>query len=275
MRLGLLVVPAALFVAVCFLAPMAQLGWQSVTTPQAGLGNYRAIATDGVTIAIMLRTLRMALIVTAVALLFAYPYAYVMTVASARWRAIMLAVVLMPFWTSLMARNFAWIVLFQDNGPVRAVLRAVGLGAVQPLSSATGVTIAMAQVMLPFMVLPLYSNLRGIDRRLVSAALSLGARPAVVFFRVYLPLSVPGIVAGTTMVLILSLGFYITPALVGSPQQSMIAQLIASKVQQVLDFGGGGALSFVLLVVAVVLLALVGRLTRPSTLVGGAGGDVR
>lgn len=274
-RTALLVVPAALFVALFFLVPMARLGWQSLTTPHSGLGNYGAVFSDGVSLTIIGRTLRMALIVTLVSLLCAYPYAYVMTIVSARWRTIMLAVVLMPFWTSLMARNFAWIVLFQDGGPVRAFLDLIGLDGLRPLGTATGVTIAMAQVMLPFMVLPLYANLKGIDRRLISAALSLGARPVVVFCRVYLPLSVQGIVAGTTMVAILSLGFYVTPALVGSPQQSMVAQLIASKVQQVLDFGGGGALSFVLLAVAVVLLMLVGRIVRPATLVGGTGGEVR
>jgi putative spermidine/putrescine transport system permease protein len=270
-RIALLVIPATVFVALAFLVPMVRLGWLSVTSPAPGLGNYAKIFSDGISLPIMGRTLRMAVTVTVVTLLCGYPYAYLMTVVSARWRAVLLAIVLMPFWTSLMARNFAWVVLFQDNGPLHSALRVIGLGSVHPLGTATGVTIAMAQVMLPFMVLPLYSNLKGIDRRLMPAALSLGARPIVAFGRVYLPLSLPGMAAGTTMVLILSLGFYITPALVGSPQQSMIAQLIASKVQQVLDFGGGGALSFALLVVAVVLLALVGRVARPTTMIAGSG----
>lgn len=268
-RIALLVVPATVFVALVFLVPMLRLGWLSVTSPAPGTGNYAKILSDGTSVPIIWRTLRMAVTVTVVTLLCGYPYAYLMTVVSARWRAVLLAIVLMPFWTSLMARNFAWVVLFQDNGPLHSVLRLVGLGSVHPLGSATGVTIAMAQVMLPFMVLPLYSNLKGIDRRLLSAAHSLGARPIVAFCRVYVPLSLPGVAAGMTMVAILSLGFYVTPALVGSPQQSMIAQLIASKVQQVLDFGGGGALSFVLLAVAVVLLALVGRVARPTSMIAG------
>lgn len=270
-RIGLLVVPATAFVALVFLVPMIRLGWLSVTSPAPGAGNYVKIFGDGISVPIIWRTLRMAITVTVVTLLCGYPYAYLMTVVSARWRAVLLAIVLMPFWTSLMARNFAWVVLFQDNGPLHSALSAVGLGAVHPLGTATGVTIAMAQVMLPFMVLPLYSNLKSIDRRLLSAAQSLGARPIVAFGRVYVPLSLPGVAAGMTMVAILSLGFYITPALVGSPQQSMIAQLIASKVQQVLDFGGGGALSFVLLAVAVVLLVLVGRVARPTTMIAGSG----
>lgn len=260
-RIGLLVVPAAVFVALVFLVPMIRLGWLSVTSPAPGAGNYAKIFSDGISVPIIGRTLRMAVTVTVVTLMCGYPYAYLMTVVSARWRAVLLAVVLMPFWTSLMARNFAWVVLFQENGPLHSGL----------LGTATAVTIAMAQVMLPFMVLPLYSNLKSIDRRLLSAAQSLGARPIVAFCRVYVPLSLPGVAAGMTMVAILSLGFYVTPALVGSPQQSMIAQLIASKVQQVLDFGGGGALSFVLLAVAIVLLVLVGRVTRPTTLVAGGG----
>jgi putative spermidine/putrescine transport system permease protein len=210
----------------------------------------------------------MMVVVVITCLLFAYPYAYAMTVVSPRWRAVLTAVVLLPFWTSLMARTFSWVVLLQQGGPVNTVLSAVGLGDVRLAGSATGVTIAMAQVMLPFMVLPLYSTMSGVDRRLLPAALSLGAKPVVAFFRVSLPLTLPGIAAGTTLVAILCLGFYVTPALLGSPKESMIAQLISVKVQEVLDFGAGGALSLLLLIVTLVLLGLVSRVVRPGQALG-------
>jgi putative spermidine/putrescine transport system permease protein len=144
---------------------------------------------------------------------------------------------------------------------------------VKLLGTATGVTLAMTQVLLPFMTLPLYATLRGIDRRLLDAALGLGARPVVAFVKVYLPLSLPGLVAGAAMVYILSLGFYVTPALVGSPGQSMMSQLIATRVQELLQFGGAGALSAVMLVVTLVLLAVVSRVAGFSRALSRLEGD--
>ncbi len=267
-RVTLLVVPALVVVLVVFAWPLAQLLWRSFTDPEPGLANYQELVTGGVALPILGRTLLMTVVVTSVCLALAYPYAHLMTLVSPRWRAILVAVVLVPFWTSLMARTFAWIVLLQDTGPINALLGALGLGPLPLIGTAAGVTIAMAQVMLPFMVLPLYSTMKGIDRRLVAAARSLGATPTVAFLRVYLPLSLPGVAAGTSLVSVLTLGFYVTPSLVGSPQQSMIAQYIAVRVQQMLEFGTGGALSLILLVVAFALLALVSRVAQPAALVG-------
>jgi putative spermidine/putrescine transport system permease protein len=262
-RLGLLLAaPALVVLVVFFVVPALRLLWQSVTTPEPGLGNYAAIVTDDVALTIVLRTLGMAAIVTAVCLFCAYPYGYLMTIAAPRWRAVLLAVVLVPFWTSLMARTFAWVVLLQDNGVVNTLLGTVGIGPIRLLGTTAGVTLAMAQVMLPFMVLPVYTTMRGIDRRLVDAALSLGARPVAAFLRVYLPLSLPGVTAGATLVMVLSLGFYVTPALVGSPQQSMVAQFISVQVNQLVDFGGAGALAVALLVLTLVLVGGVQYATR-------------
>ncbi|MCI2421647.1 ABC transporter permease [Saccharopolyspora sp. K220] len=262
-RLGLLfAAPAVVVLVVFFVVPALRLLWLSVTDPEPGFGNYAAIVTDDVALTVVLRTLGMAAIVTVVCLVFAYPYAYLMTIAAPRWRAVLLGVVLLPFWTSLMARTFAWVVLLQDNGIVNELLRSVGLGQVRLLGTTAGVTLAMAQVMLPFVVLPVYTTMRGIDRRLVDAALSLGARPAIAFLRVYLPLSLPGVAAGATLVMVLSLGFYVTPSLVGSPQQSMLAQFISVQVNQLVDFGGAGALAVALLVLTLLLVGGVQFATR-------------
>ncbi|GLZ51631.1 ABC transporter permease [Actinomycetospora sp. NBRC 106378] len=270
----LLAVPALLVLLVFFVVPALRLLWLSVTTPEPGFGNYTALVADDVTTTIVLRTLLMAAVVTVVCVLVAYPYAYLMTIVSGRWRGVLLAVVLVPFWTSLMARTFAWVVLLQDNGVVNQVLGAVGLGPVRLLGTTAGVTLAMAQVMLPFVVLPVYTAMRGIDRRLVDAALSLGARPVTAFTRVYLPLSLPGVAAGATLVMVLSLGFYVTPSLVGSPQQSMLAQFISVQVNQLVDFGAAGALAVTLLVVTLLLLGGVRMLTRTRGATGSgiAGG---
>ncbi|GAA2433023.1 ABC transporter permease [Actinomadura vinacea] len=247
---------------VFFVVPALRLLWLSVTSPEPGPGNYTAIVTDDVAVTVVLRTLGMAAIVTVVCLLIAYPYAYLMTIASGRWRAVLLGIVLIPFWTSLMARTFAWVVLLQDSGVVNRLLGALGFGSVRLLGTTGGVTMAMAQVMLPFVVLPIYTTLRGIDRRLVDAALSLGARPVSAFLRVYLPLSFPGVAAGATLVMVLSLGFYVTPSLIGSPQQSMLSQFISVQVNQLVNFGGAGALAVVLLAVTLVLVGGVQFATR-------------
>ncbi|MGY2154734.1 ABC transporter permease [Nocardia gipuzkoensis] len=254
-------------VAVAFLYPVARLVWLGFSEPSFGLQTYAAVLSDPVTLTILLRTLRMSAIVTAVTLVLGYPYAYVMTLVGPRARAVLLALVLLPFWTSLMARTFAWVVLLQERGPVSHILQFLHLGTAQLKGTAAGVTIGMAQVLLPFMVLPLYSTMKGIDRRLIFAAQSMGARPASAFRLVYLPLSLPGVVAGVTLVLVLALGFYITPLLLGSPQQAMISQLIALEVNN-LDFRSAGALSFILLAVTLAVLGGVARLVRPSAALG-------
>lgn len=269
----LLVVPAMVTLTVAFVVPMIRLIWVSVSTPSLGFDNYSILFADRIATVIIGRTLTMAALVTAVCLVVGYPYAYVATIVTPRWRTVMLGLALMPLWTSLMARSFAWVVLLQDQGILNAALSSIGVGPVRLLGTTAGVSLAMAQVMLPFMILPIYSTLKGIDKRLVRAAQGLGARPLTAFRRIYLPLSLPGVLAGSTLVMILSLGFYVTPALVGSPSQSMLAQFIAVRVNQLLDFGGAGALAMILLTIALVLVALASRITTPSELIGSAARD--
>lgn len=266
----LLAVPAIAVVAIYFIVPLAQAVWRSFTDPELGVGNYAELLTDGVTGTVLLRTFGVALLVTALTLLLAYPYAYVMTKAGPTGRAIMLALTLLPFWTSLMARNFAWILLLQDRGPVQSFFAFLGNDSVVLFGTLGGVVVAMTQVLLPYMILPLYSAMQSIDRRLLTAGRSLGANSVRAFFRIYLPLSVPGIVAGVLLVFVLSLGFYVTPALLGSPQQSLIAQLLASRTRDLVDFGGAGALGTVVLVIAMILLLVISRFGQGAGVVGGA-----
>lgn len=267
------VLPALGLLLVVLVWPLLQLLYRSVMTPTFSLEKYQALLTDGVSVTILTRTIVMSLTVTVVTLLLAYPYAYAMTKVSGRGRAVLMALVLLPFWTSLMARTFAWLVLLQDTGVVNSLLSAVGIGPLSLIRNSTGVTIGMTQVLLPFMVLPLYSTMSKIDVRLLTAAISLGAPARVAFRRVYLPLSMPGVVAGTTLVFIMSLGFYVTPQILGSPQQAMISQLIATKIDRLLDFGSAGALSAVLIVITVVLLALMSRVVKPSEALGTTGAE--
>lgn len=258
----LLLIPAGLLLAVCFAYPLASLLGESFSDTEPGLANYQRLWESDVFRTVLGRTFVTAGLVCLVCLALGYPYAYLMTVVSRRWRDVMLVVVLVPFWTSLMVRTFSWLVLLQDNGVVNDGLAAVGIGRLSLIRNTTGVTIGMAQVMLPFAVLPMYAVMQGIDRRLLQAAESCGARPAMAFLRVYVPLSLPGVVAGLSLVFILSLGFFITPQLLGSPSNALVAQLMYTQITQLGNFGYGAAMGFVLLLATLLLLALVAGATR-------------
>ncbi|WP_040407743.1 ABC transporter permease [Amycolatopsis nigrescens] len=261
---GWILLPAVATLLVFFFYPLATIVWSSFTEPAVGLDNYIALFTDGVSATVLLRTLRTALIVALVALVVAYPYAYAMTRVSRRTRAVLTVLVLLPFWTSVMARNFAWYLLEQRGGLLERFFSSLGIDGVVLLGSVTGVTVAMVQVMLPFMVLPLYSNLSSIDLRLMDAATSLGANRLKSFARVYVPLSLPGVVSGFSLVFIVTLGFFVTPALLGTPQQSLVSQVIETRVGDLLDFPGAGAMGSVLLVVTLVVLFAVSRIAKPT-----------
>lgn len=254
-RIGLLLaVPAVAFLALFFFYPVVEILLRSVTEPTLGLENYAGFFGNAVYVTVLRRTLTVSVLVTLLVLVVGYPYAYLMTVASPRFRLTLLIAVTLPFWISLLVRNYAWIVLLQDGGVVSDLLNAIGLGRVQLIGTSAGVTIGMTQILLPFAVLPLFATMLRVDPLLLRAAESLGAGPRRAFLRVYLPLTMPGVVAAGTLVFILCLGFYITPALLGSPQNAFLAQLIFLNVSQLLDWGSGGAMAAVLVAVAVVLL---------------------
>jgi putative spermidine/putrescine transport system permease protein len=261
-----LALPALVIVGVFFAYPVFEIVRRSFTefqAPQAGgWDNYRWFFETPVNLTVLKRTFTTAAIVTAITAGVAFPYAYLMTLVGTRARLLMLALVLVPFWTSVMVRNYAWIVLLQPNGPLNDALAALGLGRVQLLGTLRGVVIGMSQVLLPFVVLPMYARLRNVDGRLLLAAQSLGAPPWRAFVRVYVPLSLPGLMAGALLAYVLSLGFYITPALLGSSQQTLISPLIVAQVSELLNWGRAGAIVAVLLASTLLLLAAVSLVSR-------------
>jgi putative spermidine/putrescine transport system permease protein len=271
-----LLAPAAVALVLIFFVPLARVVVQSFhehatltgdTEVYWGFGNYATLFTDGYTVRILIRTLIIGVVISVVTALFAYPYAYMMTIVTPRMRAVLVTVVLVPLWTSALARTFAWVLLMQGNGPVDDVFGVVLMG------SPVAVTIAMGQVLLPFAVLPMYSVMQGIDRNLLSAGQSLGAGRFASFRRIYFPLSVPGLSTGMSLVFVLTLGFYLTPALLGTTQDAVIAQLIIIKTN-LLDFGGAGALGVFVLVVTLLILWLGNRLARGSAARVSTGGRV-
>lgn len=271
-------VPVA-FLGAVFAYPLVVMFARSftdfVTPGDSGLANYDWFFGTTSQMTILRRTVSSALLVTALCMVIGFPYAYLMTVVKPRWRLVMLGAVLMPFWTSLIVRTYSWVILLGDNGPVVGLLNSIGFVDVRLLGTTAAVVIGMTQVMLPFLVLPVYSQIVGIDRTLLRAAQIHGARPSTAFRTVYLPMAVPGITAGATIVFIMSLGFYFTPALLGSTQNSLLSQQIVEQVTRLLAFGRGGAMALVLLIITLFLLAAGSLVTRRYRRALGAGNEVR
>jgi putative spermidine/putrescine transport system permease protein len=211
---------------------------------------------------IFARTFWISLVVTIACLALGYPLAYLLASLPQRLGNLLMILVLLPFWTSVLVRTTAWIVVLQRDGMANGLLRWLGLIR-EPLDlvyNRTGVYIAMTHVLLPFMVLPLYGVMKGISPIGMRAALSLGARPLAAFRRVYLPQSLPGVSAGSLLVFILALGYFITPALLGGANDQMIAYFIAFYTNQTLNWGMAAALSVTLLTSTIVLYGVYTRL---------------
>ena len=222
----------------------------------------RTAPEQAIFVDIFLRTFWISFVVTAICLALSYPVAYLLAMLPSRIGNLLIILVLLPFWTPVLVRTTAWVVLLQREGMVNDLLQWL-LVVTDPLPliyNRAGVYIAMTHVLLPFMVLPLYGVMKGIPRTGMIAALSLGARPAVAFWRVYLPQSRPGINAGCLLVFILSIGFYITPLLVGGPGDQMVSYFIAFYTNQTLNWGMASALGLVLLAVTMILFALYNRI---------------
>ena len=245
---GWLVVPAIAIVAVLFAYPVSWLLMRSFTEPHLGLQNFHKLIVAPVYMKALWNTVVISGSVTAICAALGYPIAYTMAHAGDRLKRLLIFVVLVPFWSSILVRTFAWMVLLQRKGLVNNMLLDLGVIAA-PLTliyNRISVLIGMSHVLLPFMILPLYAVLSRIDPTLSSAAAGLGAPPVRNFCRVYLPLSLPGLVAGSVLVFVMGLGYYITPALLGGPGDMMIAQLIEMQVADFGDWGLAGALALIL-----------------------------
>jgi putative spermidine/putrescine transport system permease protein len=208
------------------------------------------------------RTLYISIGVTLICLLIGYPVAYVMASSSPATANKLLMLVLVPFWTSLLVRTTAWVILLQTEGLVNDALIWTGITSepIQLVYNMTGIFIAMVHVLLPYMILPLYSVMKNVQPAHLKAAASLGARPLQVFSKVYLPLTMPGVLAGSTLVFVLSVGFYVTPALVGGPGDQMIGYFIAYFTNSSANWGLAAALGTYLIVMVAVIYLIFGRL---------------
>ena len=212
---------------------------------------------------ILLRTIRIAVYVTIVCFLIGYPVAYFLAdLKSPKLVNILMICVLLPFFTSILVRSYAWIVLFQTKGLINSALLSLGLikAPLSILYTETAVIIGMVHILMPFMILPVYSVLKNMDRNLLRAARNLGAGALMAFVKVTFPLSLPGVGAGVMFTFILSLGFFITPALLGGPKTLMISTLIEQQINRVLNWGFAGAISVILLLATIILVAVFDKL---------------
>jgi len=246
-----------LFLLTLFIYPVARFLLLSVEG--GSLAQYEKALFDGLYIRVMVDTFRIALIVTVVTLILGYPIAYFLSSAPPRWATIGLVFLILPFWTSVLIRTYAWSVILGRNGVINRFLLSSEIvdEPLRLLNNEIGVLIGMVHVLLPYMVFPLYAVMRRQDRTLLLASQGLGASGPQTFWRIFLPLSVPGILAGTTLVFVLSIGFFITPAVLGGGKVVMIAVLIEQQVRGLSNWPFAAALSTVLLAAALSMYALL------------------
>lgn len=266
-------IPCLLFLFLFFFLPLGIFLSQSLFDPDFTTEHYRKAFERPLFRTILWRTLLLSFYTTVVCLVLAYPVAFVMANTKGKLRLIILVLVLIPFWTNILVRMFAWMAILGRNGVINSNLTAMGL-IDQPLPllyNFFSVLLGMTHYMLPFMILPIYAVMAGIPSHLTAAAANLGATPLRAFLRVYLPLSLPGVGAGCLLVFILSLGFFITPALMGGPRNTMFAQIIEVQINQMLDWGFAAALSTILLVITVALYIAYDRLLSADKIYGGDG----
>ncbi len=257
----LLVAPLIAYMLVFYALPVVAMLLRGIDDPHWSIANLRQLGHDAVFFKVFGTTLRTAFIVTVGTLLLGYPVALVLTRLRRGPAAVVLVLVLLPFWTSVLVRSYAWMVLLGRHGLINEALRAGGLidTPLKLLNTSFAVYAAMIHILLPYMILPIASVLRQIDPALARAAAGLGATPFGAFRQVILPLSMPGVAAGVLLVFVLSLGFYITPMLVGGPRDMMLSMLIAQQVD-LINWPYAACLSATLLVATLAMLAVFQRL---------------
>ncbi|MCC6468891.1 MAG: ABC transporter permease subunit [Alphaproteobacteria bacterium] len=269
------ILPALLFLGFLFLYPVAQLLWLSALDKASGdltSAHYVRLFASPLYVKVLRITFEIAGWTTVFVILGAYPVAYYLATSSERRRNALMLWVLLPFWTSFLVRTFAWIVLLGRNGAINKWLQALGITG-EPLDliyNFTGVMIGMTHALMPLAVMTMVSVMENIDANLPRAASTLGARGGQAFWRIYFPLSLPGVAAAGLLVFITALGFFITPALLGGRLETMITQVIITQIQTMMNWAFGGAVSMLLLVAALIVFYLYDRALGMSTLAGSA-----
>jgi len=271
--LFLLCAPALLLTLVVVFVPVGWLSWLSLFNDAGALGwdNYARLIDQPSYVKTFKATFQVSAVVTIVCVLLGYPLAYMLAQLPRRAAGICMIFVILPFWTSVLVRTYAWLVILQRNGVVNDALTALGVidEPLQLVHNFAGVIVGMSHVLLPFLVLPLYASMRAIDRDYIRAAMNLGAGPLAAFWQVFFRLSLPGLAAGVVLIFVLCLGFFVTPALMGGGRVIMWALRIQQTVSLYANWGAASALGVVLLVVTLACLWLFARLFGAGNLIAG------
>lgn len=265
--------PALLIVMVILLIPTGWLFYVSFLGADGSfsLENYERMIKRKSYARIFRTTFEVSLLTTGLCILIGYPLAYFISQLPTKWANLCLITVLLPFWTSLLVRTYAWLVLLQRRGIINEWGMNLGLWE-EPLKLAhnmSGTLIGMVHIMLPFLILPVYGGMRAIDRDYLKAASNLGASPARAFWTVFFPLSTPGLFAGALMVFILCLGFFVTPAILGGGRVILVSMQIVSNIELFVNWGAASALGVVLLALTVMVLWVASRFVRLEQMTGG------
>lgn len=266
----LLVLPLLVLVVVLYAFPIAKVLWLSFTDPVLGLQNYRQLIDNEGIRHILWTTLRVCVITTLFGVVIGYLIAYSIMRVGEQQRMWMLMLVLVSFWVSVLVRAFAWLTLLRNNGVINSALMDLNL-IEEPLElvrNEFGVLVGMIHYMIPYAVLPLLANMKGIDERLMTASRGLGAGAFETFVRIYLPLSLPGIIAAALLVFVLSLGFFVTPAILGGGKVLMIAEYVSVQILITTLWGKGSMLATVLLASIFGLLFVMSRFIKLNGMFG-------
>jgi len=265
--------PALLLVLVIMIIPVGWLFWLSFVGEKGGLSmeNYQRMIDSRAYLQIFRITFEVSAITTVVCVLLGYPLAYFLSQLPSRAANLCMIAVLVPLWTSLLVRTYAWLVLLQRRGLINTWGMDLGLwhDPIAIVHNLLGTLIGMVHIMLPFLILPVYGSMKTIDRDYLKAAANLGARPAQVFWKVFFPLSLPGLFAGGLIVFILCLGFYVTPAILGGGRVIMVAMSIATNIELFVNWGAASALGVVLLALTLLILYVASRVIRLDQVLGG------
>ena len=265
-----LTVPYLLMVTALIVIPVGWLFYLSFIGRDGSLSfeNYERMMKSKAYIRIFLTTFKISILTPIICAAIGYPLAYFMSQLSRKWANICMIGVLIPFWTSLLVRTYAWLVLLQKKGLLNNMAIEMGLISepIKIVHNTTGTLIGMVHIMLPFLILPLYANMRAIDKDALKAASSLGATPTRAFWTVFFPLSLPGLLAGLLIVFVLCLGFYVTPAILGGGRVIMAAMKISSNIELYFSWGAASALGVVLLVVTGIILFIASKLVSMDQL---------
>lgn len=270
-----LAIPAIIVIALVVIIPVGWLFYLSFIGDegQGTLEHYHKMIEYKSYYRVFINTFKVSILTTLICIALGYPLAYFLAQLPVRWAGFFMLAVLLPFWTSLLVRTYAWLVLLQRKGLLNEWAMDIGLWEkpVKLVHNLTGTLIGMAHIMLPFLVLPLYNAMRKIDRDLMQAASNLGATPVKAFWQIYFPLSLPGMVAGSLIVFVLCLGFYVTPAVLGGGRVIMVATQITSILENQFNWGAASSLGVVLLVATLLVLFIAGRVFKLDAALFGKG----